>query len=28
LSDTGPKESSETTMPAVDNMPMPVSDIS
>ena len=27
LSDTGPKESSETTMPAVDNMPIPVSEI-
>src|SRR5580700_6649759 len=27
LSDTGPKLSSDTTMPAVDNMPMPVSEM-
>ena len=27
LSDTGPKLSSDTTMPAVDSMPMPVSEI-
>ena len=27
LSETGPKLSSETTIPAVDNIPMPVSEI-